>query len=125
MLFATSGAVLGLVGRIIYDWLKGPRNGNANGYRAMQQDVAAIRDCHARCRLNDGVTWLKEVHSKTDANGMPLFYFPSELKTMSQENNRLAREGNQVLSQIKEIMLKNNELLERIDRNDRHHRSGD
>lgn len=125
MLFATSGAVLGLVGRIIYDWLKGPRNGNANGSRAMQQDVAAIRDCHARCRLNDGVTWLKEVHSKTDANGMPLFYFPSELKTMSQENNRLAREGNQVLSQIKEIMLKNNELLERIDRNDRHHRSGD
>lgn len=125
LLFAASGAVLGLVGRIVYDWLKNPRYSNGNGHKAMQQDLAFIRQYHQQHQLGEKINWLKDVHSKTDANGMPLVYFPSDLRTTTQENNQLVRESNQVLSQVKEITLKNNQLLERIDRNDRHDRSDD
>jgi hypothetical protein len=121
LLFAASGAVLGLVGRILYDWLKNPRGAgsNGNGYRAMAQDIAAIKQCHSQCRIADGVAWLKDVHAKTDANGLPLMYFPSELKTLTQQNNQLLRQTNMHLGQIKDILAANNKLLDRIDRHDR------
>lgn len=120
LLFSASGAILGVIGRIVYDWLRNPRAAsNGNGNRAMAQDILAIRKCQEQCRCGEQVAWLKEMHSKTDANGLPLFYFPHEIKRQSEENNRLVLQGNQHLLTIKEILLKNNELLDRIDRKER------
>jgi hypothetical protein len=74
-------AVAGVVGKIIFDWLKGGRRKRSASETATPAIVqSAVEDLCVKLEdIEDDVKWLRERHDKTDENGLPMWYVPRDL----------------------------------------------
>ena len=84
-----AGGVVVLVGKIVFDWLKKTR-GDENRMKCPIDRSKVIAD----------ISWLRQVHDKCDADGVPLWYIP--------------RSFEQTMSRLVENTAKQNVILERI-----------
>ena len=102
---------MGVVGKIIFDWLKTSKNGKSkNGKQYVNNPI----DFHALMSKIDniniaaeGVPELKQrlfsaltVLSKTDNDGVPLIYTPRKIMEVQQQNNKLQERELQKLDVI-------------------------
>jgi len=58
--------------------------------------------------------WLKEVHNKTDQDGVPLWYVPRELLLLIKHTSDNMIESNIHLKEIKNVLKENGELLKKL-----------
>lgn len=103
-------AVGGLIGKIVFDWLKDLRKKKINGTGTSASKVVLQRtldEINSNLEtLETNVLWLKERHDKYDENGTPLWYVPRDLKrylVVSRERDAQQIELlNHVVSEVKE-----------------------
>lgn len=103
-------AVGGLIGKIVFDWLKDLRKKKINGTGTSASKVVLQRtldEINSNLEtLETNVLWLKERHDKYDENGTPLWYVPRDLKRyliVSRERDAQQIELlNHVVSEVKE-----------------------
>ena len=91
--------LIGIISKICYDWL---RNNRENSH-----DIKIVKMC-------EEVEWLKEAHSKTDSDGLPVWYVPRELQKIAKENSERAFETNIILKEIKEILRESNVSMREV-----------
>lgn len=89
-----------ICGKIVWDWLK-----NRN------QDVFSKRDFE---ELKKNVDWIKEIHDRYDANGVPLWYVPRTWKTDLDNIDDMTKDLNRTLSSIKDCIKEQNGILREI-----------
>jgi hypothetical protein len=81
-----TGAIItlaaGIVGKIIWDWLKNNKNGNRTPTSCALANDKADEIFKILKRSEAIMDRMKEVHSKQDDSGRPLWYMPS--KTINQ-----------------------------------------
>jgi len=97
---------VGVIGKIVYDWL--------NTKRVPADSNKSSLDTRNESRLikiGDEVEWLKDIHAKADADGLPVWYVPRELKELVKESSERAMETNIILKDIKEILKENGILM--------------
>ena len=80
-----TAAIIGLNGKIIWDWLKTRRNGNGKAdLTKMEQDIS----------------FLKNIHNRYDDNGAPLWYFPRGIRESLEKLSEKSAETNILLKEI-------------------------
>jgi hypothetical protein len=88
-------AVVVLVGKIVWDWLKKGKNGrNTINVNPCIECQKLVKD------MSGQILWLKEIHSKTNSDGIPIWYFP--------------RKFTEDLSKMHNVMIATNAYLEQI-----------
>lgn len=89
-------AVVGLFGRIVWDWLKG------------RKITEPCMECQKLVKnMAAQTTWLKEMHDKVDTDGMPLWYVPRGWKDDLEKLHVVMIETNVYLKQILETLKSN------------------
>ena len=96
---------VGVLAKIVYDWLAANRGKDSEA-------VLSERDESRLIKIVDDVEWIKEAHSKTDSDGLPLWYVPRELTKIAKDSNERGLETNLILKDIK-MLLKDNSLVMR------------
>ena len=106
---AIVSATFALISKIVFDWLKGNKNGKS--------PQAACYKQFEKTRSN--IEWLKEIHDQKDEDGVPKWYIPRSLIKLARE----AHEKNIVmvehLKDIRDILKENQMLLRGISKNGR------
>jgi len=102
----------GLVGKIVFDWLKNPRaqaplspspkTTSISLKNGSQSEILAI------------LKWLKEVHDRHDEDGVPRWYFPKALIKHAEENAKQTVLMVQHLKDIREYLKENQTILSRM-----------
>ena len=97
-----AGAGAGFISKVLFDWIKGNGNGkkkNGNGYWNIPSECRQKLDS-----IQDEVGWLKEVHNKTDENGMPIWYVPRDLLDSCKKTAESTRETVVLLQENQELL---------------------
>ena len=84
---------MGVLSKMCYDWIT---SGNQKNNK---DDKSA--------RMNENLEWLREMHAKTDSDGLPIWYVPRDLQKLAKENADRAFETNMILKDIKEVLKDN------------------
>ena len=93
-------AVVGLVGKIVWDWFKQTRH------------PTEIPHWCKKCgslleRIHTMIGWIKDVHSPTDRDGIPLWYVPrtwgEKVETLDDNSKEQSLILKQILEEIKEM----------------------
>ena len=105
------GGIFVLVGRIVWDWLSRKKNGQNNKLTQCLPD----KDCKDMIRKTcNNSFWLREVHAKTDDNGVPIWYVPRELISTLRLLHESRNDANVELKNIKVILTDNKNLLQQM-----------
>ncbi len=110
------GACVGLVGKIVFDWLKNARNGG-NGRK-----IDLCKACREMvAQMSQDVRSMKDVHGRTDEDGVPLCYTPRDWGHRVENIENKSTELSTVLGQILVEIKRHNEIVLRlVDKNGRH-----
>lgn len=92
-------ALLVLLGKIVWDWLKGRRDTNGSRLpHKCEKCLSKIDTLHVAVRkLSEVSNWLKEVHNMKNADGSYAWYTP---KQTIEEVREETRKTNGLLQQI-------------------------
>ena len=104
-----STGVVVLVGNIVFNWLKKPK-GNGD----MMKYVRCPLD---RSKTIQKIDWLKDVHDKTDGDGLPLWYIPRSMAKSMDKVAEATVDQNIILTDIKGLLVNNGTKLDTIIRN--------
>ena len=96
------GSVVGLSGKIIFDWLKGRKNG--------QPDWCKKCECSFDDMINK-INNLADHHSLRDKDGTPLHYFPRYYGEMIMKTANHMNEIGVTLKALMEEIKKQNEVI--------------
>ena len=107
-------ACVGLVGKIVFDWLKSARNGG--------NKIDLCRGCREKVtHMAQEVRWIKDAHDKVDDGGVPLWYVPREWGRRVESIEDGTLELKTVLGSILVEIKRHNEIvLKLLDKNGRH-----
>jgi len=89
IVYVIAGGIVGLVSKIVFDWLK---------YRLNNKVKKNPNDCLKT--IASGVEWLRDVHDKQDPDGTPLWYVPRQWKKSLDIINERTLESNIHLKNI-------------------------
>jgi len=90
ILSAAIGGVFVLLGRIVFDWLRGSRNGINGGSkkRILKELLESNKEIKELLRAMLVISnWMKDAHNKTDENGLFRWYVPKALITLARDNH--------------------------------------
>lgn len=99
-------AAVTLVAKIVFDWLKGRRDGDlAAALEGIKEELAALRakdnpGAEMLADIKADVAWIREIHDQRDPNGMPLWYVPRAWKKELDEIGDAVKKSNSLLEQI-------------------------
>jgi len=102
-----SGLGLVMVGKLVWDWVKGRKNGSSTKYNKVVSPNCPLD----RTKIVDEVHWLKDKHDAHDNDGIPLWYLP---RSMAEALPKLVIEQhttNNKLDQMISILGENKSLL--------------
>ncbi len=92
---------MGLVGKIVFDWLRGRANGGAPPWAGEWQE--------AMQEIKEDVQWLRDLHDRRDPNGMPLCYMPRRLHETLEKLHAQAIQANVLLERVLAELRKSND----------------
>ena len=100
-------AGIGLCVKIVWDWLK-----NRNQITPQTCPYGfSKRDFE---ELKNNINWVKEIHDRYDANGVPLWYVPRTWKTDLDNIDDMTKDLNRTLNSIKDCMKEQTVILREI-----------
>ena len=95
-----------MVGKIIWDWLRGNRipngRGNLNCHKMMKKAIDTIENNVNQIKTD--TTWTKDIHAKTDESGRPKWYFPAEV---GDKIDHIEDNTKHILNVIKQLLEEN------------------
>ncbi len=116
-------AAIALIGRIVFDWLKGDKEKREITCPLDRSDAISdikwLKDRYggemaAYQETADNVEWLKDVHDQKDEDGVPKWFVPKSLTKLTRASYEKNIAMVQLLTDIKEILKENQGLLREI-----------
>ena len=132
ILFSFTGiivaSIMALICKIIFDWLKQPRDENGKVIKCPLDrsgaigDIKWLKEFHKADRVGyteaiRDITWLREVHDKTDQDGIPLWYVPRSAVMAISKIAEESTKQSQSLSNIASLLSSNGERLDTLIKN--------
>lgn len=106
LLGIVAAAVVALVGKIVWDWLRGNRTINGRGsvtcHKMMKKAIETIESDVDR--IKDDTGWTKDMHDQTDESGRPKWFFPVHL---SKKIDDIDDNAKNILIVIKQLLEEN------------------
>lgn len=114
-IFVTAGVsmVVGVFGKILFDWLKNNRNGNGNG-NAAWKGVDGKHLAQTVYGISETVKTVMDVQCKTDADGVPLVYMPRGFSNLMEKVSGSVTELGWNIKQNTKAIEKSMEQMQRL-----------
>lgn len=97
---------VGVLGKIVYDWLLAKKPNSCTN-----ESTLDARNESRLIKIGDEIDWLKDVHNKVDADGIPVWYSSRDLKVVVKEMADRGIETNLLLRSILEEIKDNGKLM--------------
>lgn len=108
LIVALGGAIMGLMGKIFFDWVKGSRNGNGKTKtNRIIQPVCPLD----RSNVIDDLKWLKDQHSHFDEDGVPIWYMPRRMIKILEQLLEVNKKKQETLNKIDDVLHENKQIL--------------